>query len=94
MRVHWPERSIEITPIHEEILQAIGLTGAPWSALRRVGMPREFDDLRHAGLIVYWPEGQPPPQSMFPSEGQPGHWFLTTEGVQVAGLDLPPLRLS
>jgi hypothetical protein len=87
--------SIEITPIHLEILQAIGFDGAPWSELKTVGLAREFDDLRHAKLIVYWPEGQPPPVSMLSSDsGRPGHWYLTIAGAEAAGIELPPLRLA
>lgn len=84
-----------ISPIHLEILQAIGFTGAPWSTLKTVGLAREFDDLRHAKLIVYWADGQPPPVSMLSSDGgRPGSWYLTIAGAEAAGLELPPLRLT
>jgi len=85
---------MELTHLHREILQAIGFSGASWSQLKGVGMGREFDDLRHAGLIVYWPQGEPRPLAAVATDGYAGYWYLTIEGASAAGLELPPLRLS
>ncbi len=57
-------------------------------------MPREFDDLRHGGLIVYWPEHEPRPLEVYGTGIEPGRWYLTADGAAAAGIELPPLRLA
>lgn len=57
-------------------------------------LSREFDELRDAGLIQFWPEGQPRPFDVFGPGTRPGAWYLTSAGAQAAGLELPPLRLA
>jgi len=53
---------------------------------------REFDDLKAAGLIVYWPAGTPPPPQLVGNRARGGTWNLTAAGFEALGL--PPLRLA
>ena len=81
----------QLTDRHREILQAIGPYGADEQALGAAARSREFDDLTHHGLVVYWhPLGTGPRTSIL--GGAPGTWCLTIPGAEAAGL--PALRLA
>jgi hypothetical protein len=82
---------MELTEHHRAILVAIGVDGTPLSGLRN-NRAREFDDLRHAGLIVFWPSNTPQPVGAFGCL-RSGSWCLTQAGVLAAGLN-PGLRLA
>ncbi len=40
---------------------------------------REFDDLRHRGLIVFWPAGAPRPAGLSDAD-LPGRWYVSDSG--------------
>ncbi len=76
---------------HRAILQAIGPYGADEATLGAAARSREFDDLTHNGLVVYWhPLGARPRAGIL--GGAPGSWCLTIAGAEAAGL--PALRLA
>ena len=80
-----------LTERHREILQSIGPAGADETALGAAARSREFDDLTHYGLVVYWhPLGTGPRTGVI--GGAPGAWCLTLAGAEAAGL--PELRLA
>lgn len=80
---------MELTEHHRAILTAIGVDGAPLTELRH-HRAREFDDLRHAGLIVFWAPQAPRPTEAFGCL-RSGSWCLTQAGLLAAGLN-PRLR--
>lgn len=83
---------IELNERHREILDAVGDQGiTPQELGFRAGL-REFEDVKSAGLIVYWPEGSPPPLQVVGSPARSGTWNLTAAGMEARGL--PPLRLT
>jgi len=82
---------MELTDHHRAILAAIGVRGTPLTGLRH-HRAREFDDLRHAGLIVFWPAGAARPAAAFGCESS-GSWCLTQAGMLAAGLN-PGLRIA
>jgi len=70
---------------------AIGPYGADEPALGAEARSREFDDLTHHGLVVFWhPLGGRPGSGIL--GGAPGSWCLTLAGAEAAGL--PALRLA
>jgi hypothetical protein len=80
-----------LTDRHREILRAIGSTGANELTLGAAARSREFDDLTHFGLVVFWhPLGTGPRTSVL--GGAPGSWCLTFAGAEAAGL--PELRFA
>lgn len=81
---------MELTEQHRAILKAIGVDGAPLNDLGR-HRAREFDDLRHAGLIVFWAADAARPLEAFGCL-RSGSWCLTQAGLRAAGLN-PGLRL-
>jgi len=85
------QRKLELTPRHREILNAIGVGGAPPDLLRFHGASREFDDLRHQRLIVFWPKGVPRPADAWGGT-ESGQWCLTLSGLAARG-EPPKLRL-
>jgi hypothetical protein len=84
---------IELNARHCEILEAIGDHGATPEELGFRTRLREFDDLKSAGLIVYWPMGAPPPLAVVGNRTRSGTWNLTAAGMAARG-DGPPLRLA
>jgi hypothetical protein len=82
---------MELTDHHRAILSVIGVEGAP---LTRLGhhRAREFDDLRHARMIVFWAPGAARPAEAFGCR-RSGSWCLTQAGMLAAGLNLG-LRLA
>ena len=80
-----------LTDRHRAILRAIGPHGANEPALGAEARSREFDDLTHHGLVVFWhPLGSRPGSGIL--GGAPGSWCLTLAGAEAAGL--PALRLA
>jgi len=80
-----------LTDRHRAILRAIGPYGADEPALGAEARSREFDDLTHHGLVVFWhPLGGRPGSGIL--GGAPGSWCLTLAGAEAAGL--PALRLA
>ena len=80
-----------LTDRHREILQAIGPYGADEPTLGAAARSREFDDLTHGGLVVYWhPLGTGPRAGIL--GGAPGSWCLTLAGAEAAGF--PELRFA
>jgi hypothetical protein len=80
-----------LTDRHREILRAIGSTGATELTLGAAARSREFDDLTHSGLVVYWhPLGTGPRAGIL--GGAPGSWCLTLAGAEAAGL--PAVRFA
>jgi hypothetical protein len=76
---------------HRTILNAIGLEGATEEKLGSDARSREFGDLAHDELIVFWhTQRRDPPAGVV--GGGPGRWCLTFKGADEA--DLPPLRLA
>jgi hypothetical protein len=84
-------RSVEVTPLHQAILEAVGEAGAPPEKMRLSG--REFGELERAGLIVLWVSGSERPQSIYGGGMSPGWVYLTGLGAEVLGLP-PSLRLA
>ncbi len=83
---------IELNDKHREILEAIGDSGLTQHELGNRTRLREFDDVKSAGLVVYWPEGGPPPLQVVGNRTRSGTWSLTAAGMEALGL--PPLRLA
>ena len=85
---------MELGRSHQEILGVLLDPYASAGDLLRVSRyGREFDDLRHAGLIVYWPEGQPRPFGIVGGH-TPGRWYLTSGGEACLGRQTATLRLA
>jgi len=84
-------RGIELTDHHREILRTIGVEGASPELLRLHTRAREFDDLRHGKLVVFWPRGRPRPVEAVGCR-YPGSWCLTSSGLAASRI-YPPLRL-
>ena len=81
----------ELSERHRAILRAIGPYGAVEATLGAAARSREFDDLTHSGLVVYWhPLGSGPRVGIL--GGAPGSWCLTLAGAEAA--ELPALRLA
>ena len=83
---------IELNDRHREILEAIGDRGVTPHELGFRTRLREFEDLKTAGLIVYWPEDAPPPPQVVGNRARSGSWNLTAAGMEARGL--PPLRFA
>lgn len=84
--------AIELNDRHREILEAIGDEGRTPRDLGYLTRLREFEDVKSAGLIVYWPEGGPPPMQVVGNRVRSGTWSLTAAGMEARGL--PPLRFT
>ena len=76
---------------HRLILRAVGFGGATEEELAGHARSREFSDLTHQGLIVYWHTHRGEPLSGVIG-GRPGCWCLTPAGA--AETEMPPLRLA
>ena len=85
---------MELSAVHRQILLVLVDPNGSESDRRRASRyGREFDDLRHARLIAYWPEGQPRPAAI--SAGQtPGRWYVSFEGEALLGRQTTTLRLA
>jgi hypothetical protein len=82
----------DLTPIHRNLLEGIGIDGAEPGKLLRYG--REFQELERLGLVVFWPIGAPRPQGIFGGGFAAGRWYLTQAGAAAVGPDSTPLRFA
>ncbi len=83
-----------LTAGHRAILETLLDRSASPAELRRAEQHgREFDDLRHERLIVYWPAGAPRPVGLSGAD-LPGRWYVSDEGRSVLGQETTPLRLE
>jgi hypothetical protein len=87
-------QSIELNGRHEAILMTIRERGATVDEFSHHLLAREFDELRDNGLIIYWRDGEPRPYGTFGLGTRTNAWYLTSDGAEAAGLELPPLRFA
>jgi hypothetical protein len=85
---------MELTDRHVEILRAVGELGATEEELGRVVTTREFDDLRSAGFLLYWPARGLRPLGLAATGSRRDCWYLSFIGAGELGLDLPFFRTA
>ena len=72
----------------------IGAEGAAIDDFGRELMSREFDQLRTARMIEYWPPGAPRPAGVLSTSLRPGTWCLTFDGASAIDLPIPFFRTT